>query len=99
MGHSDTAVSTAARARTPLPGYDTFDSQQGIRLVATIVINVESIGDPSVALLPPVPFDSHLTATVCGQILGSLKHLASWPDRKNHRRSVRALGREECRPA
>jgi hypothetical protein len=41
MGHSDTAVSNAARARTHPPGYDTFDSQQGIRLVATIVINVE----------------------------------------------------------
>jgi hypothetical protein len=77
MGHSDTAVSNAARARTYPSGYDTFDSQQGIRLVATIVINVEPIGDPSAALLRPVPVDGHLTPTVCGQILGSLKHLAS----------------------
>jgi hypothetical protein len=53
IGHSDTAVSNAARARMHSPGYDTFDSQQGIRLVATIVINVEPIGDLGAALLRP----------------------------------------------
>jgi hypothetical protein len=46
-------------------------------LVATIVITAEPIGDASAAFLRPVPADGHLTPTVCGQILGSLKHLAS----------------------
>jgi hypothetical protein len=96
IGHSDTAVSNAARARMHSPGYDTFDSQQGIRLVATIVINVEPIGDLGAALLG-LPVDGYLTLTVCGQILGSLKHLASGLIEKTHRRSVRAFGRDECR--